>query len=183
MTKLDLSPGCRECRKLTEHTICLANRPEETVVFLRQLIAHSLHRLIIPQAEEEAEESNPDMDPEEALEVLSDEGLPEIHKMARGLLRDQLISICFIEKCPLYTSLMNTPERSHRNSHLSVPLAITEAIHLYKPELNKVLVMRKPKDKAKMMSPITPETDMIQGPNDPYKKTKRAKMEDLSESE
>ena len=126
---------------------------KEAVVF-RQLIADNLHRLIIPQAEEEAEESNPDMDPEEALE--------ELHKMAREMLRDQLISIYYLEKCPLYTSLMNTAESLHRNSHLSVPLAITEAIHLYKLELNKALVNRKPKDKAKMMSPITPETDMIQ---------------------
>ena len=123
------------------------------------------------------------MDPEEALEVILDERLPELHKMARELLRDQLKSIYFIEKCPLYTWLMNTAERLHRNSHLSVPLAITEAIHLYKPELKKALVNRKPKDKAKMMSPITPETDMIQGPNDPYQKTKTAKMEELSESE
>ena len=149
-------------------------------VFFRQLIADSLHRLVIPQAEEEAEESNPDMDPEEALEVLLDERLPELHKMARELLRDQLISIYFIDKCPLYTSLMNT---AACNWHLSVPLAITEAMHLYKQELNKVLVNRKPKDKAKMMSPITPETDMIQGPNDPYQKKKTAKMEDFSESE
>ena len=78
---------------------------------------------------------------------------------------------------------MNTVEHLHRNSHLLVPLAITEAIHLYKLELNKALVNRKPKDKAKIMSPITPEMDMIQGPNDPYQKTKTAKMEDLSESE
>ena len=150
---------------------------------MRQLIADSLHRLIIPQAEEEAEETNPDMDPEEALEVILDERLPELHKMARELLRNQLVSIYFIEKCPLYTSLMNTAECLHSNSHLSVPLAVTEAIRLYKPELKKALVNRKPKDKAKMMSTITPETDMIQGPNDPYQKTKTAKMEDRSESE
>ena len=43
-------------------------------------------------------------------------------------------------------SLMNTAERLHRNSHLSVPLAITEAIRLYKPELTKVLVKRKPQE-------------------------------------
>ena len=183
MTKLDLPPGRRECQKLEEHTICLANCPERSGRFFRQFIADSLHRLIIPQAEEEAEESNPDMDPEEALEVILDERLPELHKMVRELLRNQLISIYYLEKCPLYTSLMNTAESLHRNSHLSVPLAITEAIHLYKLELNKALVNRKPKDKAKMMSPITPETDMIQGPNDPYQKTKIAKMEDLSESE
>ena len=47
---------------------------------------------------------------------------------------------------------------------LSLGLAITEAIRLYKLELNKALVNRKPKVKAKMMSPITPEADMIQGP-------------------
>ena len=103
--------------------------------------------------------------------------------MARELLRDQLISIYYLEKCPLETSLMNKAERLHRSSHLLVPLAIAEAIRLYKLELNKALVNRKPKDKAKMMSPITPETDMIQEPNDPYQKTKTAKMEDLSESE
>ena len=67
---------------------------------------------------------------------------------------------------------MNHAERLHRNSHLLVPLAITEAIQLYKPELNK--------DKAKIMSPITPETDMIKEPNDPYQKTKTAKMEERS---
>ena len=141
--------------------------------------------MIIPQAEEEAEECNPDMDPEEALEVILDKRLPELHKMARELLRDQLISIYYLEKCPLYTALMKTAdaERSHRSSHLSVPLAITEAIRLYKQELKKALVNRKPKDKAKMMSLITPEPDMIQGRNDPYQKTKTAKMEDLSESE
>ena len=42
-----------------------------------------LNRWIIPQAEEEAAESYPDMDPESALEVILDERLPEIHKMAR----------------------------------------------------------------------------------------------------
>ena len=183
VTKYDLPPGRREYQKLKEHTICLANCPERNSCFLRQLIADSLHRLIISQAEKEAEESNPDMDPGEALEVILDERLPELHKMARELLRDQLVSIYYLEKCPLYTSLMNTAERLHRNSHLSVPLANTEATHLYKLELNKALVDRKPKDKAKRMSPITPETDMIQGLNDPYQKTKIAKMEDLSESE
>ena len=135
------------------------------------------------QAEEEAEEYYTDMDPWDALEVVLDKRLPELHKLARELLRDQLILIYFIEKCHLYTSLMNTAERLHRNSHLSVHLAITEAIHLYKPGLNKVIVNCEPKDKAKMMTPITPERDMIQGPNDPYQKTKTAKMEDLSESE
>ena len=45
-----------------------------------------LNRWIIPQAEEEAEESYPDMDPESALEVILDERLPEIHKMAREFL-------------------------------------------------------------------------------------------------
>ena len=183
MTTLDLPPERRECQKLKEHTICLANCPGRNACFFRQLIADSLLHLIIPQAEEEAEESNPYMDPEEALEVILDERLPELHKMARELLRDQLISIYYLEKCPLYTSLMNTAERLHRSSHLSVPLAITEAIRLYKQELNKALVNRKPKNKAKMMSPLTPETGMIQGPNEPYQKTKTAKMEDVSESE
>ena len=103
---------------------------------------------IIPQAEDEAAESYPDMDPESALEEILDERLPEIHKMAREFLRYQLILIYYMEKCPLYTSLMNTAERLHRNSHLSVPLAITEAIRLYKPELTKVLVNRKPKEKS-----------------------------------
>ena len=47
-----------------------------------------LNRWITPQAEEEAEESYPDMDPELALEVILDERLPEIQKMAREFLRD-----------------------------------------------------------------------------------------------
>ena len=50
-------------------------------------------RLKRPQAKEEAEESYPDMDPELVLEEILDETLTEIHKMARGLLREQLISI------------------------------------------------------------------------------------------
>ena len=53
-----------------------------------------------------------------------------------------------MKTCPLYTSLMKTAERLHRNSHLSVPLAITEAVCIYKPELNKVLVNRKSKEKG-----------------------------------
>ena len=88
------------------------------------------------------------MDPESVLEVILDERLPEILKMAREFLRDQLVSIYNMEKCPLFTSLMNTAERLHRNSHLSVPLAITEAVLLYKPELTKVLVNRKPKENS-----------------------------------
>ena len=107
-----------------------------------------LNRWIIPQAEEEAAESYPDTDPESSLEVILDKRLPEIHKMAKEFLRDQLVSIYYMEKCPLNTSLMNTAERLHRNSHLSVPLAITEAIRLYKPELTKVLVKRKPQEKS-----------------------------------
>ena len=107
-----------------------------------------LNRWIIPQAEEEAVECYPDMDPESVLEVILDERLPEIHKMARAFLRDQLVSIYYMEKCPLYTSLMNTAERLHRNSHLSVPLSITEAVRIYKPELTKVLVNRKPKENS-----------------------------------
>ena len=115
-----------------------------------------LKRWIIPQAKVEAEVSYSDMDSELALEEILDETLPEIHKMARGLLREQLVSICYLEKCPLYTSLINTAERLHRNSHLSVPLAITEAIRLYKPELNKVLVDQTFKGKVKMTSLVTP---------------------------
>ena len=103
-----------------------------------------LNGWINPQAEEEAAESYPDMDPELALEVILNERLPELHKMAREFLRDRLIWIYYMEKCVHYTSLMNTAERLHRNSHVSVPLAITEAIRFYKPELTKVLVNRKP---------------------------------------
>ena len=142
-----------------------------------------LKRWIIPQAKEEAEESYPDMDPELALEEILDETLPEIHKMARGLLRKQLASIYYLEKCPLYTPLMNTAQRLHHNSHLSVPLAITEAIHLYKSELNKVLVDQTFKEKVKMTSSVTPETEMVQGPDDPCQKTKTVMMEGLSDSE
>ena len=68
---------------------------------------------------------------------------------------------------------MNTAEQLHRNSHLSVPLAITEAIYLYKPELNKVSVDQTFKGKVKMMSPITPEMEMVQGPDDPFQNTKQ----------
>ena len=123
------------------------------------------------------------MDSELALEEIFDETLPEIHKMARGLLREQLVSIYYLEKCPLYTSLMNTGERLHRNSHLSVPLAITEVIRLYKPELNKVLVDQTFKGKVKMTSPVTQETEMVKGPDDPFQNTKTAMMEGLSDSE
>ena len=148
VTKLDLPLGRREYQKLKEHTNCLANHTDSNDCFLRQLIVDRLNGCIIPQAEEEAAESYPDMDPESALEVILDERLQEIHKMAREFLRDQLVSIYYMEKCPLYTSLMNTAERLHRNSHLSVPLAITEVIRLYKPELTKVLVNRKPKENS-----------------------------------
>ena len=144
----DLPPGRQEHQEIKEHTICLANHTNSNDCFLRQLIADNLHRWIIPQAEEEAAESYPDMDPESALEVILEERLPEIHKMARELLRDQLVSIYYMEKCPLYTSLMNTAERLHRNSHLSVPLAIKEAIRLNKPKLTNVLVKRKPQENS-----------------------------------
>ena len=179
----ELPPGRRECQQFKEHTTCLAIRTNRNGCFLRQLMTDRLKRWIIPQAKEEAEESYPDMDPELAPEEILDETLPEIHKLARGLLREQLVSIYYLEKCPLYTSLMNTVERLHRNSHLSVPLAIAEAKRLYKPEVNKVLVDQTFKGKVKMTSPVTPETEMAQGPNDPYQKTKTAMMEDLSDSE
>ena len=148
VTKLDLPPGRQEHQKLKEHTICLANHTNSNDCFLRQLIMDRLNRWIIPQAEEEAEESYPDMDPELALEVILDKRLPEIHKMSREFLRYQLVSIYYMEKCPLYTSLMNTAERLLRNPHLSVPLAITGAVRIYKPELTKVLVNRKPKENS-----------------------------------
>ena len=144
----DLPPGRQEHQELKEHTICLANHTNSNDCFLRQLIMDSLHRWIIPQAEEEAAESYPVMDPESALEVILEERLPKIHKMARELLRDQLVSIYYMEKCPLYTSLMNTAERFHRNSHLSVPLVIKEAIRLNKPKLTKVLFKRKPQENS-----------------------------------
>ena len=34
-----------------------------------------------------------------------------------------------------------------------------------------------------MTSPVTPETEMVQGPNDPYQMTKTVMMEGLSDSE
>ena len=151
----ELPPGRRECQQLKEHTTCLANRTNRNGCFLRQLMTDRLKRWIISQAKEEADESYPDMDLELALEEILNESFPEIHKMARGLLREQLVSIYHLEKSPLYTSLMNTADRLHRNSHLSVPLAIAEAIRLYKPELNKVLVDQTFKGKVKMMSPVT----------------------------
>ena len=144
----DLPPGRQEHQELKEHTICLANHTNSNDCVLRQLIMDRSNRWIIPQTEEEDAESYPDMNPESALEVILNERLPEIHKMAREFLRDQLVSIYYMKKCPLYTSLMNTAERLHRNSHLSVPLAITEAIRLNKPKLTKVLVKRKPQEKS-----------------------------------
>ena len=144
----DLPSGRQEHQELKEHTICLANHTNSNDCFLKQLIMDRLNRWITPQAEEEAVESYPDMNPESALEVILDERLPEIHKVARKFLRDQLVSIYYMVKCPLYTSLMNTAERLHRNSHLSVPLAITEAIRLHIPELTKVLVRRKPQENS-----------------------------------
>ena len=144
----DLPPGRQERQELKEHTICLANHTNSNDYFLRQLKMDRLNRWIIPQAEEEAMESYPDMDLDLALEVILEERLPEIHKIARELLRDQLLSIYYMEKCPIYTSLMNTAERLHRNSHLSVPLAIKEAIRLNKPKLTKVLVKRKPQENS-----------------------------------
>ena len=111
----ELAPGRRECQQLKEHTTCLANRTNRNGCFFRQLMTDRLKPCIIPQAKEEAEESYPDMDPELVLEEILDETLPEIHKMARGLLREQLVSIYYLEKCPLYTSLMNTAEHLHRN--------------------------------------------------------------------
>ena len=44
VTKLDLPPGRRECQKLKEHTICLANCPGRNGCVFTQLIAESLHR-------------------------------------------------------------------------------------------------------------------------------------------
>ena len=64
----DLPPGRRECQKFKEHTICLVNRTGKNGCFFRQLIADRLHCWIIPQAEEDAEESYSDMDPDLALE-------------------------------------------------------------------------------------------------------------------
>ena len=76
MMRSDLPPGRRECQKLKEHPICSANRTIKNGCFLRQLIFDRCNRWIIPEAEEEAEESYPDMDPESALEVILDERLP-----------------------------------------------------------------------------------------------------------
>ena len=45
------------------------------------------------------------MDPEEALEVILDERLPEFHKMASELLRDQLISNLFYREMSFLPSL------------------------------------------------------------------------------
>ena len=104
----DLPPGCRECQKLKGHTICLANNTNRNVLFFRQLMTDRLKLWINPQAKESAEESYPDMDSELALEEILDETLPEINKLARDMLKEQLVSIYYLEKCPLCTSLMNT---------------------------------------------------------------------------
>ena len=64
-----------------------------------------LNRWLFPQAEEEAAESYPDMDRESGLEVILDERLPEIHKMARKLLRDQLVSIYYMASVYIVTRI------------------------------------------------------------------------------
>ena len=92
----DLPPGRQEHQELKEHTICLANHTNSNDCFFRQLIMDRLNRWIIPQAEEEAAESYPDTDHESSLEVILDKRLPEIHKMAKEFLRDQLVSIYYI---------------------------------------------------------------------------------------
>ena len=169
-----LPPGHRECQKLVEHTSCSANHTNRNDCILRQLVMYRLNRSIIPQAKEDSEKTYPDMDPESGLDKILDERLPEIHKTAREFLRDQLISIYYMEKCPLYNSLMNAAEHLHRNSHLPVPLAITEVIHFYKPELNKVSAKLILKDKVQTVPPITKETKISED---------KSELSDLSESE
>ena len=61
--KSDFPPGRQEHQELKEHTICLAYHSNSNDCFLRQLIMVRLNHWIIPQAEEEAAESYPDMDP------------------------------------------------------------------------------------------------------------------------
>ena len=58
-----LPPGRQEHQKLKEHMIYVANHTNRSDCFLRQLIMDRLIGWIIPQAEEEAVESYPDMDP------------------------------------------------------------------------------------------------------------------------
>ena len=94
----DLPTGRRECQKLKEHTICLANHTNRNGCFSRQPMTDRLKRWIISQAKKYAEDIYPDLDPGLALEEILDETLPEIHKLARGLVREQLVSIYYLEK-------------------------------------------------------------------------------------
>ena len=70
VTKLDLPPERQEHQKFVDHNIWLANHTE-LVVF--ETTDNGLNRWIIPQADEEAEKSYPDMGPESALEEILDE--------------------------------------------------------------------------------------------------------------
>ena len=134
MTMLDLPTGCQEHQKITDHNICLANRTTRKGCFLSQLISDRVNRCVPHQAKEHPEEYSPDMDLEFALQEILEDALQEIRKLTSDFLRDQLAWIYYMIKCPLYTLLMNTAERLHHTSHLSVPLAITEAICIYNTE-------------------------------------------------
>ena len=69
------------------------------------------------------------------------------------------MSIYHLEGCALSRSLINAAEWLHRSSHLSVPLAITEAIRICKPELNEFLIRDKSEenrdDKRKKVKKLT----------------------------
>ena len=117
MIKSDLPPGRPEHKELTDHT---TNRATQKDCILRELVIHKVERIVSPQLDDDTKEHYPDCDPKLAKRERLKKMLPEIRKMTREYLRDQLVSIYHLERCPLYTA-----ERLHRSSHLSVPLAIT----------------------------------------------------------
>ena len=118
--KSDLPPGRPEQQELTDHSTWLANRATQKDCILRELVIHK----DFPQLDDDAKEHYPDCDPKLVKRKMLKEMLPEIRKMAREYLRDQLASIYHLERSPLYRSLL------YRSSQLSIPLAITEAIYV-----------------------------------------------------
>ena len=140
IAKFDLPPGRQEHQNLTKHTICFANQTMNRGCFLKALIFEKVKQCVLPIAEKEAEKYYPDMEPELALQTRLEDTISDTRRLARELLKDRLISIYYLEKRHLYRSLINTAERLRRTSHLSAPLAIAEAIRIYKPELNQILI-------------------------------------------
>ena len=68
-----LPQGRQEHQKFVDHTILLAYHTNRKVCFLQSFVCNRVNRCVFPQEKEYAEESNPDMAPELALEAILDE--------------------------------------------------------------------------------------------------------------